>query len=207
MSNYNIQIGSAQINSNRGLLRALSNQLKKIFQKSQIPLRSKIREVVKQALTNCPEVESLRSGTLKYDFGLVSDVTDLLVSNIVESIEIEYKPIQISFSGVSSALTIYINAQRLESIFKGSGWAYIPTENGQLPWLDWLLNAGDSIVIAGYSVAYGNWGRSGGAIMLKYNNFQVNPQYSGTISDNFITRAIEKNQEQIEKTLKDFKYG
>lgn len=207
MSNYNIQIGSAQISSNRGLLRALSNQVKQMFRKSQIPLRTKIRLIVKQALINCPEVESLRSGTLKYDFGLVSDYTDLLVNNISEAIEIEYKPIQISFSGVSSALVIYINGQWLDTITKSSYWAYIPTENGQLPWLDWLLTAGDSVVVAGYSVAYGNWGRSGGAIMLKYNNFQVNPQYSGTITDNFLTRAIEKNQDQIEQALKDFSYG
>lgn len=205
---YNIKIGEAQISNNRSLLRAMSNQLSYMFQRSQAPLKQQIRKIVYDALISCPEVQSLRSGTLKYDFGLVSDVTDMMVSDISEAIEIEYKPVRLSFRGFSSVLKIYLSQERINLMMSSAWWAHIPTETaGSLPWLKWLLTAGDSVVIAGYSVAYGNWGRSGGAIMFKYKNFQVDPNYSGTIEDNFITRAINQKQDEIEDALRNFKYG
>lgn len=208
MFNYNIKIANAQISSNRGFLRAVTNQLRQIFSSCQEPLRRQIISIVYQALDSCPEVQSLRSGTLKYDFGIDNDITSLLVSNIAEAIDVEYKPIQFSFKGFSTALTVYIPQDRINFIVNSHWWATVKTEKGEiLPWLNWMLTAGDSVVIAGYSAVYGNWGRSGGALMFKFNNFQVNPAYSGTPTDNFITRALDKKQAEIERVLRDFRYG
>ena len=64
-----------------------------------------------------------------------------------------------------------------------------------IPWLQWLLIAGDQTKISGYQIAFGNYGknsRSGKAIMKPQMEWIVPPEFSPFSTDNnFITRALE----------------
>ena len=75
---------------------------------------------------------------------------------------------------------------------------------GDLHWLQWLLERGDEIIVAGYEFG-GNSGRgrSGLGYMTTGGSFRVPPQFSGTKDNNFISRAlVGKAQEQaISKIL------
>jgi hypothetical protein len=64
-----------------------------------------------------------------------------------------------------------------------------------IPWLEWLLLAGDSTLIRSYDVSFvvppGKKSRTGKAVMVRSKkNWGVPPEYAGTASDNVITRAI-----------------
>ena len=80
----------------------------------------------------------------------------------------------------------------------------VTTEAGaSLPWLQWLLTAGDAIIVTGYSVEYSGspTSRSGGAIMVPKGVFKVDSSFSGTADDNFISRAINKYQDRIKESV------
>ena len=70
---------------------------------------------------------------------------------------------------------------------------------GSIPWLKWLLTAGDAIIIGDFGVDYEvGTGRTGGATMKKSEKpFKVNPLYSGDEVDNFVTRAIDPTLREI----------
>ena len=77
----------------------------------------------------------------------------------------------------------------------------------RIPWLEWLLTAGDSIIIAHYGVEYGaGLGRSGGAHMVglkdaPFGPYKVNSAFSGNLNDNFITRSIKRSEAQIKNAI------
>ena len=82
-------------------------------------------------------------------------------------------------------------------------------KSGDLHWLDWLLKRGDNMIISNYQYnPQTGLGRSGLGNMVGGGSFRVPPQFSGTVDDNFITRAfLGNNQEKeifyiIEKALK-----
>ena len=75
---------------------------------------------------------------------------------------------------------------------------------GSIPWLSWLLTAGDAIIIGDFGVDYEvGTGRTGGATMSREEKpFKVDPMYSGDEQDNFITRAIEPTLREISAIVK-----
>ena len=78
----------------------------------------------------------------------------------------------------------------------------VRTEKGaDLHWLDWLLTLGDKTIVIGYEYKPGTGGRSGGGTMTKGTAFRVSPSYSGTIEDNFITRAFSNKEKEVSSIL------
>ena len=79
-------------------------------------------------------------------------------------------------------------------------------ETGEsIPWLRWLLTAGDAIIIGDFGVEYElGAGRTGGARMSEGEKpFKVNPMYSGDVEENFITRAIDPTMREISKIIRE----
>jgi hypothetical protein len=81
----------------------------------------------------------------------------------------------------------------------------IVTEKGEvLNWMNWLLSAGSSPIVLGYKFhrEYGK-GRSSGGIMTKNGSWSVPDVYSGTYTDNFITRALldSSNMYEVQQVL------
>jgi len=76
------------------------------------------------------------------------------------------------------------------------------TEKGaNLRWLEWLLKEGDRIVVIGYRYQPSEDGRAGGGTMLSGSGFRVPPQFSGTVEDNFITRAFSGRSSELSQLL------
>jgi hypothetical protein len=77
-----------------------------------------------------------------------------------------------------------------------------PIDGGSLPWLEWLLTLGDTIIIGSFGVEYGPHGRTGKAHMTKRARpFKVNSSFSGTIDNNFITRAVATVSQDIKNII------
>ena len=76
-------------------------------------------------------------------------------------------------------------------------------EGGRIPWLNWLLTAGDSILIANFGVEFGSYGRTGKARMSgNFAPYKVHSSFSGTPDNNFITRAIAAVYPQIKEIIR-----
>jgi len=181
--------------------KALARIINALLPKAANKIEPKIKEVVRSALLESPEIQSLKSGTLKFEFGLDGDPTNQIVDAIVSSLEVRISKVDKNLKGgfyVYMQPTSYANLVNLSI-------AQQKTEKGvNLPWLKWLLTLGDSIIVANFGVEFGpGTGRSGGATMSEdFRPYKVNSAYSGTIDNNFITRAIDRVSPQIRSIIK-----
>jgi predicted ribosome-associated RNA-binding protein Tma20 len=152
-----------------------------------------------KALSDSPEILSLQSGSLKYDFGLNFDPTQEIIYAVANSTYVYFKNFRFNKNSVTNVLSVYIQPEDFRNLLN-SGSAQVITSDGVvIPWLYWLLTAGDAVVVTQYHVDYGSYNasRSGGAIMKPGGVFKVDSEFSGTVDDNFITRAIKGYESQI----------
>ena len=118
---------------------------------------------------------------------------------IIGSIEVNLVTDKKNVNKVS--LTINIQPSDMRNIL-GIPAGVVITENGSpLEWLNWLINLGTSTIVFGFSYKSAVDGRSGGGRMESGGSWRIPPQFSGTIDDNFITRALNGNQREIQKIL------
>lgn len=153
-----------------------------------------------------PEIQSLLSdgvpGSLNALFGFYSGDANRAVTDIINAIK-QSTSIQINKINRKYVGTVEFNFQPLNfANILGLSSGHIVTEKGaDLHWLDWLITQGDAAIIVGYKYEAKNSGRSGGGIMSPGSYFRVPPQYSGTLEDNFITRALSNRESEIEPIM------
>lgn len=201
---FKIKILDSRSKIEKNTLKAAEPEIKNLFQRAKPKIESGIKQIVVRALQRSPEIASLKDGTLRLDFGLVVDPSDDIVYAVANSVNVLFKNFRFYKNSMSNVMSIYIQPSDFNNLLS-LAIANVITERGEvLPWLEWLLTAGNAVVIAGYSVEYGNFqtSRTGGAVMEPVGFFKVDPQFSGTSENNFITRAIEPYSEEINNLIK-----
>lgn len=160
-----------------------------------------VKREVRIAISRSPAIQALRDGILKADFGLTIDPGPQIVNSVVESTSVTYKTLTKSGNKILGGYTITVQPSDYSNLY-GLGVSKQSIEGGELPWLNWLLEAGDKILIVDFGVEYGEFGRTGMAHMTEESRpFKVNSTYAGTQSDNFITKALQTNQIQITNAI------
>lgn len=183
----------------KSILDACRDELKGIFNKAIPKIRADVINLTVKALQGSPEIQSLKGGLLKFDFGLVDDPTQAIIYAIANSVDVYFKGLRLNKRSTTNVLSVYIQPSDFQNLLSLPD-AYSVTELGNsLPWLKWLLTAGDAILIKDYHVEYGNNpnSRSGGAVMVPKSVFKVNSAFSGTEDDNFITRALANYDKEL----------
>ena len=169
--------------------------------KQAIPvLQQKIMPIIQAALLSSPEINSLQNGILRAEFGLTSDPTDELVAAILSTISIRPLYAQKNRGG---GIEITMQPSDYSNIL-GQSFAQQSIDGGSLPWLSWLLTLGDTVIITDFGVEFGSFktSRTGEAKMSsKAAPYKVNSAFSGTLNDNFITRAINRVYPQIQSII------
>jgi hypothetical protein len=189
------------------ILDELRVQLDRTMQKSAKELPSKIKPLLSDALKQEPEYASLKSGSLRFEFGIPdSSVVDDLVEKIAETVTINASPVKISGAGLSGGFTLTaIKTDDINGIINDSSAIVEDTKRGySLPWLEWLLFRGNQTIIKGYDVKLGpnDNSRTGNAIMVSSNNnWRVPAEFAGTSSSNWTTRAVERLESNIYKII------
>lgn len=193
------------------LQRDVVKKFKKIIPQIKSEIKPKISSIVLDKLKQSDTVQSLLSGKLKDDFGLFGNVVNVTIKNIIdkisEGIELNIDFSQKSGSIVTTTLDIlpYSDFPKIASVAGAS----FPSAGGNVDWLEWLLARGTQVVIGDYWIfpyAKGRT-RSGGTSVMKMieskprQPFRVDPNYAGTLTDNFITRAIESTKDDVSKVL------
>jgi len=183
-----------------GLFSALVNKIYPDMVRKVPKVKQALKNEIRIALLESPAIQSLSSGLLKADFGLTTDPTAEIIEAVVNTTKVEYKTARSKGNLIGS---FEITVQRI-----GYGNLYAlgisdqAINGGSLPWLKWLLEAGDMILIVDFGVEYGDHGRTGMAHMTSNNRpFKVNSSFSGTTEDNFITRAISSRRDQINNAI------
>lgn len=176
-------------------------------------IKKKIKPIVFNAIHNCDEMQALRGLYLRGALGLTSSQAESSSRDIAEAVSsavfINIK--RVTHRNLSGVLTINIQPDDFsnvlsisEAVIRYHSDKYKKTV--ELPWLDWLLTKGDTILVSGFDFqpTIGK-GRSGAGSMVKdlIGDWRIKPAYAGTKEDNFITRALsDKNiQSKISKMI------
>lgn len=179
------------------IYKAYVSALNKHFKNVSGRVLDGIRPIVSKAIASSPEAASISSGKLKADFGLTSKPISAIAASIIDSLSIKIDPAKTNGKKITGGFILTMQPNNYGNLFSLPD-ANQPIEGGSLPWLKWLLTLGDTIIIANFGVEYGPYGRTGRAKMTEEARpFKVDSAFSGSIDDNFITRAIQRNKSPI----------
>ena len=182
--------------------KALAKEGNIVLKRVESSIRKQVVEVVRRSMVASPEINSLSGGTLSLDFGLTEDPAIDIINSVVASVRVSVSKIISSRGNFKGGIKITVQPSAFSNLLS-LAVAKQAIEGGELPWLKWLLTSGDSIIIADFDVKYASGaGRTGGARMSKGGAFKVNPLFSGTVEDNFVTRAIAPNIKEISRIVR-----
>lgn len=166
----------------------------------------RLKQVCKSWILSQPEIKSLDSTSVPFSlhslFGLQrgseAQIVDTIANAVANSIQVKFSKIDKNFKG---GITFSIQPADFQNLL-GLPEGHVITKKGtDLHWLNWLLERGDSVIITGYQYEASNRGRSGSGAMVQGGSFRVPPSYSGTTTNNFVTRAFTNKQKEIERIL------
>ena len=193
-----------KINTSNARFRALINKAlakegEKALKGAASNIRKQVKEVVRRAVATCPEMRELSSGTLKFDFGLTQDPSAAIANSVANSTRVSVSKITSTGGSFRGGVKITVQPSTFSNLLSLPVAQQAIESGGSIPWLKWLLTAGDAIIIGDFGVDYEvGTGRTGGATMKKSEKpFKVNPLYSGDEVDNFVTRAIDPTLREI----------
>jgi hypothetical protein len=185
---------------------AIALKLNEIISKKSAEIIKKVQVLIRFAIKSQPEMLSLaspNSNSLIGQFGIsnTSSIVENITEAIANSVTIKITPYNRNLKGGGLELNIQpTDFTNLLSLPDG----HTIYENGDLHWLDWLLNRGNEVIVVGYEYnPQTGLGRSKLGNMKQGGSFRVPPEFSGTKNNNFITRALV-NKEQENAIAKIF---
>lgn len=188
------------------IFKALAKEVNSSFEKNKDPVSRAFSFAIKSWIANCPEMIDLAAsypGSLGAQFGLPAGTAapsaSAIANAVSSSISVKLKKFNKQLKG---SVYFYFQKDDFINLLSLPEGHVITEQNTDLHWLDWLLTQGDTTIITGYNYQPESLGRSGGGIMTIGGMWRVPPQYSGTKSNNFVTRAFEANQREIKDILK-----
>lgn len=194
------------------LRRKLAENISYNYRKAYPQIKKAIRRLVAEELENAyfkhPTVKSIEGGDLRAEFGL--QFAQVKARAIYEAL-IKSLEVSLSSNKKDSLLNVKIEMARsdfqdvlnLDEAYQTWTDAGGDTVKGEpLPWLEWLLLEGDSLVVADYRFSTAQTGRSNlPGIMVAGKGWRVPTEHSGTYQQNFITEVLDEVGKEIDKKL------
>jgi hypothetical protein len=185
--------------------KAIAEEANKILELQKNNILNNCKQLISGWISSQPEIVALQNGILAGQLGLYPgqglNAQIEIINSITQSISIQFKRFSNKLIGgldVNFQPKTFVNLLNLPQ-------GIVNYKDGSLPWLKWLLLLGDSIIVVNYQYnAQTGLGRSGLGNMIPGGSFRIPPQYSGTVEDNFVTRALvgTVQQDQIAAIFK-----
>ena len=129
-------------------------------------------------------------------------MVDNIIDKLVSTIDVSRSTVSYNKIGLVGGFTITMMKSDDMNGVIFTDIASVISNNGQhLPWLQWLLLEGNNAIVKNFDVKMGSYSqsRSGMAIMVSSrDNWRVPPEFVGTISNNWTTRAIDRIEDKID---------
>lgn len=200
---FDLKILESNSQINKSILDALIPEVNNYLKQKLQNIKENLPTLIIQILSNTETYTSLISGQLQYEFGIpdpqskLDEILNLWANNIM----INYKAPTVSSSKLKASFSVsIIRSDFADVLSKDSAFVIDSLRGYNLPWLEWLLLEGNKTIIKNQQVVIrpSKFSRTGMAIMQESNtSWKVPSQYSGTINNNWITRAIDDNETLI----------
>lgn len=204
---FNVKLLESNSVIRKSIMEGLASHMDSVLSKSMGQIQNKLRALIESALKQEPEYISLTSGQLRLDFGISNpDQVNNVVSKLADTVSISKKTISINNSGLSGGFSLNaIKADDFNGVLTDENAMVVDGTKGySLPWLEWLLLRGNKIIVKNYEVKVGPnpTSRTGMAVMVESDkNWRVPPEFVGTISNNWTTRAIQRIEPNLVKLI------
>ena len=188
-------------------LNALLPQIENYMTNGINTLKRELPEIVRAAIVNTPEYESIMNGKLKYEFGIPDPSSKLagLLDIWSNNIQVQYMKPNITGSKIKGFFSANMVRIDFADVLYTDYALVIDNLRGyNLPWLEWLLLDGNQTIVSKHTVSIrpSIYSRTGNAVMIESNkSWRVPAEFSGTISDNWITRALINIESTVEDLL------
>lgn len=186
-----------------GLAREIRGHVAKGLAQVAARVATPVRQEVELAVAGSPEYASLMAGQLRGEFGLADPQTVLPAVARAAAASVRVTP-QAAAGDFLGGLLVEAMRSDFRDALAADGARYVSTnrrgEANPVEWLEWLLFAGDRVVIADYGVATGPFdkhSRTGTHLMLKTREkgrlqpWRVPPAFAGTERNNWLTRVAD----------------
>jgi len=189
----------------RSILEIIRDHLQKSLDKSKIGITKNLKKMLKNALTNQPEYQSLISGKLRKELGIPNGSrVNSIIDKWIETISIDSTKLVIQNNQIFGKFSISMVKEDYADVLSMSESTIIDANTGsQVPWLSWLLLGGGGILVSNYFVKTVNptpRSRTGQTIMIKSDkkNWRMPPEFAGVAKNNWVYRAISTLDDKIE---------
>ena len=190
------------------ILKAISDHLNQKLFGIQGKIKTKAQNLLKQSLSQSSETQSILSGTLRTELGVVDAEGEIeaIFDAIIEKTEVTLKKTSVRGSQVHMSVILTAVPFDLNQIASGMG-TYTTKKGEKIDWFRWLTTLGDAIIVRQYDSVSGfpSQSRTGDKIMIKGKGWRVPPEYAGNPANNFVTRATDSILKElgnsIEKTI------
>lgn len=205
--NINLKIIETDQQINKEILNALLPEVTNFMNNGVNTIKRELPAILQNAIVNTPEYSSILNGKLKYEFGIPDSNVKLnnLVDLWIENIKYPYMKPTIIGNKIKSSFEV--NAVRVdfaEVLYSDDALVIDNIRGYNLPWLEWLLLEGNKTIISKQEVVIGpnKFSRTGNALMRDSNkSWKVPSEFSGTVTNNWITRAIDGVEGNIQSLL------
>lgn len=180
----------------KSIVKALREETNNILSKAATHIKLKIRKEIQKRITECPEYKSLvNHGQLQGELGVPNarQAMNDILNRWIKSVTIILRPAKTTGNDIKAFLDIDMIDGTFQDVLSIQSAKFTTDKGEEIPWLEWLLTAGDSIIIRDYDIVFNaKYSRTGLNIMLKSvsSNWRIPPEFSGTINNNFVTRAL-----------------
>lgn len=184
----------------KAILDSIRDALDAAISKSLSKIKTELQELAINAIKNEPEYSSLKNGQLRYELGIEdTSAIDRVIENMCQGQAIKL-PVKTTARGVSGGLRyIVIDGEKVAQTMSSPDGFVKDIKGYSMPWLTWLLTYGTNTIVKNFEVQLGPnpRSRSGMAIMVESDGDQwyVPAQFAGTESNNWVTRAINRINE------------
>ncbi len=179
-------------------LQVVAKYLDQAFARMVGPLKVAAGELVEESVRASPEYQSLLSGELRHELGVVDGAAAMqeVFAAIAEAIIVTHDPVGVAGQDLTGGLRVGILRSDLRDALSAASGTF-RSEGGNVPWLKWLLTGGGEVLLAGfqYIPAERRGSRTGQGVMAQIkSDGRGHPwklsQFQGTESDNFLSRAL-----------------
>lgn len=191
------------------ILQSLRKGLDGAIRKSVGSVSSKVKNIVREAITSSVEYGELVGGELEAELGIPdsSSRVENILDIWLQSLTITRKPVRISGKSMAGGFAVFMIREDWSDVLNSPSSRYVTLKGKQIPWLEWLLLAGDQTIITDYTFSatipprYKS--RTGKGVMLEapQRRWHVPRKYSGTALDNFVTRSLSGVGQQIQQVM------
>tara|TARA_R100000406_G_scaffold29382_1_gene18935 strand:+ start:809 stop:1480 length:672 start_codon:yes stop_codon:yes gene_type:complete len=208
-----ITIKERQADLSKLIENAAKKHLKSIGTKVSNAIGKEVKQIVYKAIYNCEELKDLRSGLLRGELGLTKSQATNASTSIAEAVSNSIFVEAERGSGRNAGkVLLKIQPTDYNNVLSETAYSSIYSysrkkkraRKSEIAWLRWLLFRGDAVIVKGFTfVAESGEGRSGLGDMERGGSWRIDPAYSGTKNDNFITRALQRGSasEKIVKII------